>query len=575
MQHQSGDRVQMHSASVVPLLPSLLPALELYDTTFISAACICTTSQLMTCLPHMINDVQSSYTYGYTILDLSALLTRVFMVILQLIERGVLLPAESSSESLTASDLDCSNLSLDTSMDQLSRMADSLAAGMPPRMALNAAALPAGNAKLAGVLPYRHAAGNTAGGSRSSAHVQSYNSLASHCGLHSDNVSHNSQHRVAKQQKQNRQGHSTIRARQRSPPSPHACPTCCDLISEETQSEAGSYLGELSRSDAASDFLAFSPRECHQLSGNASELNDYSESESELLAQQPSSLAAESKPLGVLHAQHRSRAATSNSNSTWAAATDPLQHQQPRSEASHSSTSEEGGQQAALGPCHNESAQRHSAGLAMQSPHSGGLAHEESSCFGSMPSSSHRSPQASSQVQKPRSVAAMSALEQHSVPLGHSMQSRQALAAAAGSQQQLGHSADTRDCTSDFGVTSLQPASTAVMQPGIVPATCGDTTASDPGAAGKGICNAGMSRHAASLSSADQLNTAVMSEPTGAIANGDAAAADNVSRATGHDTDCAQMAEMSESEEEFERTLADARRLRPSNQPHRHVRCGQ
>ena len=51
---------------------------------------------------------------------------------LQLIARGILLPEDPSSDSVSASDLDFSNLSLDSGMDRLSRLADSLVEGMTP-----------------------------------------------------------------------------------------------------------------------------------------------------------------------------------------------------------------------------------------------------------------------------------------------------------------------------------------------------------------------------------------------------------------------------------------------------------
>ena len=51
---------------------------------------------------------------------------------MQLIARGILLPEEPSCESVAASDLDFSNLSLDSGMDRLSRLADSLVEGVAP-----------------------------------------------------------------------------------------------------------------------------------------------------------------------------------------------------------------------------------------------------------------------------------------------------------------------------------------------------------------------------------------------------------------------------------------------------------
>ena len=52
--------------------------------------------------------------------------------VMQLIARGILLPEEPSCESVAASDLDFSNLSLDSGMDRLSRLADSLVEGVTP-----------------------------------------------------------------------------------------------------------------------------------------------------------------------------------------------------------------------------------------------------------------------------------------------------------------------------------------------------------------------------------------------------------------------------------------------------------
>jgi len=51
---------------------------------------------------------------------------------MQLIARGILLPEEPSCDSVAASDLDFSNLSLDSGMDRLSRLADSLVEGVTP-----------------------------------------------------------------------------------------------------------------------------------------------------------------------------------------------------------------------------------------------------------------------------------------------------------------------------------------------------------------------------------------------------------------------------------------------------------
>ncbi|KAL0033703.1 hypothetical protein WJX77_001675 [Trebouxia sp. C0004] len=50
----------------------------------------------------------------------------------QLIARGILLPEEPSCESVATSDLDFSTLSLDSGMDRLSRLADSLVEGVTP-----------------------------------------------------------------------------------------------------------------------------------------------------------------------------------------------------------------------------------------------------------------------------------------------------------------------------------------------------------------------------------------------------------------------------------------------------------
>ncbi len=52
--------------------------------------------------------------------------------VMQLIARGILLPEEPSCDSVAASDLDFSNLSLDSGMDRLSRLADSLVEGVTP-----------------------------------------------------------------------------------------------------------------------------------------------------------------------------------------------------------------------------------------------------------------------------------------------------------------------------------------------------------------------------------------------------------------------------------------------------------
>lgn len=51
---------------------------------------------------------------------------------MQLIARGILLPEDPSCDSVSASDLDFSNLSLDSGMDRLSRLADSLVEGLTP-----------------------------------------------------------------------------------------------------------------------------------------------------------------------------------------------------------------------------------------------------------------------------------------------------------------------------------------------------------------------------------------------------------------------------------------------------------
>ena len=51
---------------------------------------------------------------------------------MQLVARGILLPEEPSCDSVSASDLDFGTLSLDSGMDRLSRLADSLVQGMTP-----------------------------------------------------------------------------------------------------------------------------------------------------------------------------------------------------------------------------------------------------------------------------------------------------------------------------------------------------------------------------------------------------------------------------------------------------------
>ena len=61
---------------------------------------------------------------------------------MQLIARGILLPEEPSSASVSASDLDFSNLSLDSGMDRLSRLADSLVEGVTPGSRSTQAAQP-------------------------------------------------------------------------------------------------------------------------------------------------------------------------------------------------------------------------------------------------------------------------------------------------------------------------------------------------------------------------------------------------------------------------------------------------
>ncbi|KAL3137484.1 hypothetical protein ABBQ38_004773 [Trebouxia sp. C0009 RCD-2024] len=75
----------------------------------------------------------------------------------QLIARGILLPEEPSSDSVSASDLDFSNLSLHSGMDRLSRLADSLVEGVTSNSPLAQDAKP--TSSISAVLSMRQLAG--------------------------------------------------------------------------------------------------------------------------------------------------------------------------------------------------------------------------------------------------------------------------------------------------------------------------------------------------------------------------------------------------------------------------------
>ena len=81
----------------------------------------------MMSLVHLSIDVQRKHRYHQV---MSTVTPHVCLRVLQLIARGILLPEEPSSGSVSASDLDFSNLSLYSGMDRLSRLADSLVEGV-------------------------------------------------------------------------------------------------------------------------------------------------------------------------------------------------------------------------------------------------------------------------------------------------------------------------------------------------------------------------------------------------------------------------------------------------------------
>lgn len=519
----------------------------------------------------------------------------------------MLLPDEGSSDSLAASDLDFSNLSLDSSMDQLSRMADSLAQGMPPgSMSLNAAALPAGTA----TLPHAVSDGRS----------QRKASLSG-----------------------NRHRHS---------PSSHACPTCHDLVSEETQSQAESSLSQLSQSEA--DSLS----ESELLSLGLQPLDDV-----------PSPIS--SNPRGAAHVSGR---ALAKLGAGLRIPSSRHQRAQP-----HHDPQTDGHRAAAAFPGTYNKQELASAEQSLHMPvqdrdvtdrPSYGLPAEDSSCFGSQPASVIASPR--------RQTAAV--LGTSTAPDGDS--SDPAQNALASDLRQVSNSAAVHDSSMDgegshglhearassSSAPSPRPASAApsrysqapirnpaaslVFKP---PSAAGsgppEDVAQDPSAtrpmsashgrrAGAGQApnkpvqrhytpaGAASAQHASQAQPPSQLSDAAaaaadplqgrlnmnaevavdapqhqqseaaysgasdgcehaigqpIGQPIGQqlgaavqashTAAGSAAAEHLQPALEGPDEDQDLASELSESEEEFERTLAHARRLRPSNQPQIHARC--
>lgn len=441
-------------------------------------------------------------------------------------------------------------------MDQLSRMADSLAEGVPPgSMPLGTAALPAGSARSAG-----HTSCDN-WGFAASQHAQQG---AQHSSKHSGNRA---------TQVQSKRSHSSAKHNKHSPSSPHACPTCYDLISEETQSQAGSFLSELSHSGADSD-----PK-------------SDSDSESQLLS---------SRAPGPRHLSRATpdSASCSECSSPEASASQPAQEQQPHlTDAAHMQ------RQAANGDTNNEDARLHqvSAHSKQHSPSSdgGGLSMEDSSCFGSKPASmqtSPRQPKASTQpvqLSAPQHSAAQHAA-QPSMPQAVATAGTQA--AAAQQAKQSGQSTagkaqqgeqDTQDQRAGVAAQhqlGLEKGFTAsAFELGLLQSVSEDNRQPDTDAASLACDDCHERRgytHDGHQSTTDHSSSSFEGSESGSHG------ADNASEADVNDggaiaisesaelSEGAEMSEseMSQSEEEFERTLADARQLRPTNQLQAHVR---
>ena len=557
---------------------------------------------------------------------------------LQLVERGVLLAAEPSSESLTTSDLDFSNLSLDTSMDQLSRMADSLASGVPASsMALTDAALLAGRAQLAGSMPAScgHMAGEESCDSLGSFEEQAQH--AQHDARQGSKHSH-----ATETQPQSRQPHRNRRSpsslNRRPPSSPHACPTCDDLISEETQSAAGSLLSDLSCSELNSDPEAGS------------------ESEAELLRAAGASFQGRAARSGLQASRHArgKTCSVSCSEASSPGVLDTAPMQRSHATSHHTDMSNVADEHPPISSSHHRaSAFQHSLSQMQLSPGTDrdGAATEDSSCFGSLSASQHSSPR---QAHASRTVAAGDSKQKQAsdkAAVGASSQDTQGrdLHPLSGGENcpetALSHSSrgaqqHSRGCSSHPSARQASGADAqprdAASRPGDAPTQTRQAHAQTaegrhsglsgdkavPHAARSDDCPSAVDRQSASANqrskqqsrSAQDIGTAVQQRLHGS-AESDAVAsdfglaslqsvsdgslkrqvdADAASAASDEDSETdahaagqtplageqglaawqagGPEAEMSESEEEFERTLAHARQLRPSNQPHMHGR---
>lgn len=571
---------------------------------------------------------------------------------LQLVERGVLLPAQPSSDSLTASDLDFSDLSLDASMDQLSRMADSLAEGVPPgSMALGFAALPAGGAQLAGSMP---------AGSGRSANYMSHGSLGSWNGLHQNRPGSQYNDRTVRQEEA-RQSHSGAQHSKRAPASPHACPTCCDLISEETQSDFASRLDGCSKSDTESDSKGESDSEAELLSSQVPAHRGRAAGTSPMAAQSGSHAAPPSegispRPFSPAHLQHRESCHQPAGTRTFpahkqqtAAVKGSLQQQYSDSDMQQSlnlgsndsgaddsscfssmptspqSSLQQGnagtglaadasswradaalqgktGIWASEGPgmkpsaataSHHSALPLHSTKPALQDssllrPHhepTPAAPHPTHAAFlcthmpvvAKAPAAvKHHAASATAEGHSKRDAARSQAfLKQHSsLHSRQSVQSREAHGADVAAQPWLNDNAQAKAFASGFGTGSVQSLSEDSVPPDAAPAASEEADDSHvPSTAGASEA-AARPRSADGVENAQQSKSDTVSEASDTHHNTNACAA--VVTAAVHAAEpvlaCGQLAERSQSEEEFEKTLADARRLRPSNQAQGHVR---
>ena len=524
-------------------------------------------------------------------------------------------------------------------MDQLSRMADSLASGVPPgSMALNNAALPAGRAQLAGSMPAScgHVAGDDSCDS-----LGSFEELqAQHGARQGSKYS-----QATKNQPQSRQSHRNRRSpsslNRRFPSSTHACPTCDDLIIEETQSAAGSLLSDLSCSELNSDPEAGS------------------ESEAELLRAAGASFQGRADRSG-LEALHHARGnscsvSCSDASSPRALDTAPMQRSHATSHHTDMSNTAAVEHLPISSSHHRASAFQHSAPPQMQlSPGSDkdGAVTEDSSCFGSLSASQHSSPRqahagrgVAAEERKPNQASEKAAIsgssqdtkERDSHPLSdaesrpetalsHSSRgaqqhrrecsshpfARQASGAAAQPRDAASHPRDAPTQTQQAHAQTAEGRHSGLSGQNAVPHAARSNdypSAVDRQSASAHQRSKQQSRPAQDTGTAAQQRlhgsaeadavasnfglASLQSVSDGSLkrqsdADAASAASDEDSETDAHAAGQTPLAgtqvlaawqpaglpeaEMSESEEEFERTLAHARQLRPSNQPHMHGR---